>query len=117
MALYHKDVFLPPVALPQGRFKLTYGRHARRAANNDRYGYIPLPAYINTRSCEVIEIELTDNTLTKIVYRQAIDATCDMCIVIIPRVYEWFVKTVWLNHSDDKHVTLNRCNYDTSMAS
>lgn len=107
--LYHKDVFMPRLNLPKGRFKLTYGNHAKRAAETDEYTTIILPAYLDTNWAEVIEVEVINGKPVKIVYRKPFDFDRDLIIVINTK--DFFVKTVWINEANDKHNTLNTSRY------
>jgi hypothetical protein len=110
--LYHTDVFIPDhleLRLPKGEFDLEYTDHAIRASVSDRYGRIVLPDSVNTYDAKVIEIEVIDESITKIVYRVDLDKWRDLVIVVIP--YSWTVKTVWVNAKRDKHNTLNKERY------
>lgn len=109
MALFHKDVYMPKFPLPNGIFELTYSNHAKRERDKDRYGQIQLPSHLNTSEATVIEVELTQIGVSKIVYRMLHDKDNDIILVIIPQ--KMFVKTVWLNSKYDKHDTLNRKQY------
>jgi hypothetical protein len=110
--LYHVDVFMPALPLPNGSFSLDYGRHATQESIRDRYGIINPPKYIDTRNAKVIEVETCGGIIQKILYRMPLDATRDVCIVVIPRTrYVWFVKTLWVNLRSDKHKTLRRERY------
>ena len=112
MALYHHEVYIPTnIKLPTGAYSLTYSQHARQAARSDRYGHIPLPAYIDTSKAMLIEVEIENGKILKILYRSQLNDKLDVCIVVIPG--RWFVKTLWINESSDKHFTLNRNKYAT----
>lgn len=106
---------MPDLPLKFGKQKLTYSNHALNAAQDDRYGYINLPSYIDTNTAKVIEIEIVqDRFLSKVVYRISYSKTHDLVIVVIPE--RWFVKTVWLNAKSDKHQTLNRSRYESAKS-
>lgn len=112
MPLYHADIFLPrQLTLPRGIFLLQYGRHARQAAKDDRYGDLTphLPAYVNCDKARLIEVEVIDGKVVKVVYRQSLNQQKDICLAIDPRT--WFVKTVWANLKSDTHPTLNPRRY------
>ena len=115
MALYHADIYLPPVPLPRGQFALTYSKHAEQEARRDRYGYITLPAYLDTRIAKVVEVEIENGVALKIVYRFAFDASRDIILVVMPPAHKGrghlFVKTVWLNERSDNHKTLRSDRY------
>lgn len=114
MALYHRDVYLPPtLKLPNGAFCLYYSKHAEDEAKRDRYGPIPLPAYISTNNADVIEVETNNYEVVKVVYRQRLDEKRDICLaVLIGR--KWTVKTVWINERNDTHKTLQVHKYARS---
>jgi len=107
--LYHKNIFLPNVEIAPLSL-LSYSKHAKESSRNDRYGTIPLPAYVR-KDAELIEVEVENNKVVKAVYRQPLRSmpNHDICIVVIPN--ESFVKTVWINESTDKHTTLNKDKY------
>ena len=110
MPLYHKDIGFPK----NMRFKaiegLTPSQHALREANSDRYGGFTLPTSFDPASWVVIEKEVINGALNKIVARKAYDATRDivMAFLIQPKV----IKTAWINVRDDSHKTLDRRAYD-----
>jgi len=111
MALYHKDVFMPPgLKLPTGSMSLNYGGHARMESIADRYGSIKLPNVIDFDNFEPIEVEVNERgKVVKVLYRGSLDNRRDLCIVIIPS--KRFVKTVWVNLKTDKHKTLDTSKY------
>lgn len=109
--LFHFEIGFPKgLNTKLGVLKLTYTKHALRAANNDRYGYINLPDAINTNNAKAIEVEITGHHVTKIVYRIDYNEKHDLVLVVgeACRVY-----TVWLNEKNDTHKTLDRTKYDT----
>lgn len=115
MALYHRDIGFPAdLKTPNGAFLVNYSDHARRAAADDRFGSISLPAAIDFRpgrGAELIEVE-TDpaGLIVKAVWRVRHDAENDIVMVILMR--QKLVKTVWLNRADDLHTTLDESKYD-----
>lgn len=110
MPLYHTDIFIPTdLKLPKGTIFLNYSRHAKRAAISDRYGHIPLPDAINLSDYKVIEVEVIEDEVTKVLYRGQLDEERDLCIVLIPS--SSFVKTVWVNLRSDTHRTLDTSKY------
>jgi hypothetical protein len=111
MALYHSDVYMPQgLKLPSGTMLLEYGSHARREAMSDRYGHIKLPTSIKFEDYKVIEVEVINGKVQKVLYRGKLDEKRDLCIVIMPA--KRFVKTVWVNLNNDKHRTLDASKYD-----
>ena len=112
--LYHSELGIPPDAKTQhGSFLLTYSQHALQEAQNDRYGngnIINLPKYLDTSQAQVIEVEMTGNKTTKVLYRIPYDEDHDLVMAVIPD--RGFVKTVWLNENKDLHKTLDHSKYD-----
>lgn len=113
MALYHKDIRLPEgFRLPCRVVTLEYSRHAQRAADDDRYGMIPVLPILNLGLCEVIEVEIAGRRVEKMVLRTGLDAHNDVVVVVIPKTpNHYFVKTVWINEKNDDHKTLDRSRY------
>lgn len=114
---YHRDIGFPKdVKIPDsGMWSLNYGNnpdsHSRKASTDDRYGHINLPKAIKLEDCEVIEIgvDADRRRLNKLLVRIEHDPEYDLCIVFQP--YNGFVRTVWLNHKDDTHQTLDESKY------
>lgn len=111
MPLYHKEVGIPAINLPKGKYRLDYGSHARQEATQDRFGEIELPEFLDADSAEVIEVEVERGIVQKILYRFKLDGQRDVCMPVIPRTGAMFVKTVWVNLRSDKHKTLDRSKY------
>lgn len=109
--LYHKNVYMPELRLVDRPVKLAYTMHAIEASKSDKYGKIILPDSINPSLCEVVEIEVKDNKLAKMVLRSKYSQKFDLVIVVIPE--SQIVKTVWLNAVNDKHENLERSRYIT----
>lgn len=105
--LYHRDIFLP-VQLGFAAF-VRYSAHARKAAQNDRYGALTLPAVVSTQEAEVIEVEVVDGKPHKAVLRMQHDAERDICLVVL--IDTCVVKTVWCNLRTDTHGTLDHSKY------
>lgn len=109
--LYHHDVYLPEgYEQPIFEGRLRYGPHARNAAITDRYGPIALPPWFSAANGRLIEVEFDDelNKVIKQVWRQPLDETRDLVLVI---GLGGFVKTVWANLRSDAHRTLNKSRY------
>lgn len=116
--LYHRDIFLPPVvsALANRQYNLAYTRHALTEAVNDKLGALThAPRSVKFQTYEIVEAELTDGEVTKLVVRLSYDERRDLILVL--RHFDdgaATVVTVWTNAIGDKHKTLNRKNYATS---
>lgn len=112
--LYHKDIGFPDDAiLPKGFspvVRLNYGGHARQEAMQEKYGTLRLPAAVDIRKGEIIEIGVEGKMVTKMVVRFPYDQVKDIVIVIM--IPTGFVKTVWANLKTDKHKTLDRSRYE-----
>lgn len=108
--LYHHTLGFPKhIKLPSFGFCLHYGYHAREEALQDRFGEITLPTFATLYKSQIVEIGVDGNTLTKIVSRQPHDDNHDIVIVFNPN--DGFVRTVWLNHKNDNHKTLDKSKY------
>lgn len=105
--LYHYKIGLPKLRL-KGLLKLQYSAHAKRAACNDRYGYIQLPTCLDVGNELLIEVEVLNNTVAKLVFRVPYSNLHDLCIVVQPN---GLVRTVWLNSIHDNHKTLDLKKY------
>lgn len=105
--LYHYKIGLPKLRL-RGVLKLKYSAHAKRAACNDRYGYIQLPTAIDVANELLIEVEVLNNAVAKLVFRLQYSNQYDLCIVVNP---DGLVRTVWLNSKNDTHKTLDTKKY------
>jgi hypothetical protein len=108
--LYHKELGFPVGVLEPWLNKtvqLKYSRHAQQAILSDRYGVPRVPLELLIRAAQVIEIEVQDESVVKIVTRIPYDNTRDLVLVIMPfKAAPALVKTVWFNMTDDQHHTL-----------
>lgn len=113
MDLYHADIRLPDgFRLPSRQVELEWSKHALRAARDDRYGLIDPYPVLDLSYCRTIEVEMDGRKVTKLVLRAKWDNDHDIVYVVIPNARNpWFVKTVWMNHRDDTHRTLDRSKY------
>ena len=112
MDLYHSEIRLPDnFVAPRGRVALDWTRHALNAANDDRYGEIPVFKHARLENLKVIEVGVEAGRVAKILFRGRIDSERDLCMVLIPGTGAWTVKTVWVNLFTDRHTTLDRNKY------
>lgn len=113
MLTYHKDIRLPEgFRLPARRVSLAWSVHAKRAAKDDRYGLMTVFDTLMLGECETIEVTIEGRCVRKLVLRTEWDTDHDIVLVVIPETpTHYFVKTVWLNHVDDTHRTLDRSKY------
>jgi ribosomal protein L2 len=112
--LFHRDVFLPPELITKAcnRFKLTFSKHAREACRNDKYGIIIPPTSINPKPEQIIEVEVVNGNVVKVVARINHDSRRDLMIAYIPEENGVaFVKTLWFNLTSDNHRTLDKSRY------
>ena len=110
--LYHKQLGFPKtLELPEKEILVPqYSLHAKRSANDDRYGFIKLPEVLKIEKHNIIEVETEDNiTPTKIMLRVQYTNTLDLCLVY--NVQDTLVRTVWLNKSTDRHASLDKSKY------
>lgn len=108
--LYHREIGFPgDVQIPTGHMDLVYSKHALDEANSDRYGQVDLPDTITFQLGDVIEIEVDNKQVIKMVVRVSYDDEKDLVLAIIPQ--NGLVKTVWFNTRGDKHRTLDKWRY------
>lgn len=88
-----------------GLINLRYTRHAFvRAAERD----LDMPEQLNVVAGTVVEIEVTDNKLSKVIVRMHGDSGQDQCWVIVPEsAHVWAVLSMYANDEHDNHATLN----------
>lgn len=110
MPLYHKDIGFPKSMKFRAIDGLTPSMHAQREADSDRYGGFTLPISFDPVNWVVIEIEVLNGALNKIVARKAYDATRDIVIAFL--VQSKVIKTAWINVRSDVHNTLDKRAYD-----
>lgn len=114
--LYHTEIYIPEelkikLKYMQGHvLSLTYSKHAILAAQDDRYGSVNLLSSYRFNTADIIELETDSKTgkLVKVLVRFKYDDNRDICMAIMAG---GFVKTLWLNLTTDKHLTLNREKY------
>lgn len=114
--IYNQAVYMPQTIVNIGRARYTphYSQHAQEAAKSDRYGLINLPVSVVFSGSDIIECEVIDNTLNKIIVRVSYDNKNDIILVMLIKSDSLFVKTVWLNSKSDNHRTLkNRSIFST----
>ena len=108
MTLYHKDVYLPDIKFKDMSIKVEFKDYARQKAFMREID-ISRFEIINLNQGELIELEIINHTPVKIVMRYKYNNEYDICIVIL--LNKLIVKTVWLNHVNDKHDTLDTSIY------
>lgn len=73
-------------------------------------GKVFTPPYtLDTNTAQVIEVEAENNQTIKVVYRIKYFPKEDLCLAVL--VPSGQVKTIWLNHVDDKHYSLRTERY------
>lgn len=82
---------------------VTYSKHAVERAADKRVNLIG--AVIISRG-DVVEAEVENGQVTKLVVRQPLDSKRDRVMVLVPVKSEWYCVTLWSNDRDDKHSTL-----------
>lgn len=107
--LYHYTIHMPELVKDWAK-KTTalipyYGKHAKDRAFQKR---VVLPNNILLHQWKIIEAEIVNEKVNKIVIRQTLDITSDIVMVVLA---DGFVKTVWWNDKNDRHFTLNRSLY------
>ena len=107
--LYHKAVYLPKIKKPDCDYSCIYSQHAKESALNDKYGIIILPKSYNIAKSDIIELEINNNDISKLVLRTDYNDKFDLILVI--SFTTGLVKTLWLNRKCDLHDTLNKDKY------
>ena len=111
---YHRNVFMPAYirALPETTVPIFPTRHARDAAATERFGAFQIPDSILFDGSKIVEADVEDGGLTKLVVRIAHNENYDA--IYIFTVPERKLKTCYLNAVDDLHRTLDTAPYATS---
>lgn len=111
MATYHTDLGVPAsvtAQVPAGPVPVVPTRHAERAAQTDRYGYIPIPRTLDFRTVRPFEFTVEGGHLVKVAVRAPRDARTDACYVLAnDGDGYWVLITCWANERTDTHRTLN----------
>lgn len=105
-SLYHYAIGLPEnYRHPMATVRVEWTKHAERAAQDDRYGIIPIVKFIDLTRFHTVEVEKDERgVVTKILVRGPFDNDHDVCYALVPRAgMAWVVKTTWLNHFNDVH--------------
>lgn len=108
MIFHHSIGFPSNFRRPIGNFYTKPSRHAIARAQEKR---IDIPRIVNLNDFDIIELEMTNGRIAKMVIRGEYDDYDDICMAIIPKRGIMFVKTAWLNHWNDSHKTLDRSRY------
>lgn len=85
---------------------LVFSKHASERAIEKQ---VIVPKSMEIRAGEVVEAELIDGKVTKLVVRRPLNATKDFVLVLVPKDRNtWTVVTCWLNNKEDTHKTLKK---------
>lgn len=108
--LYHKSIGFPRgFRHPTARVGLCYSRHA--AEQCDRR-LVPKLQCVTLSRFDVIEIEVENNRVIKMLIRGTLDMHNDIVLAVMPRNERgWLVKTSWVNAKSDNHSTLDISRY------
>ena len=111
---YHRNVFMPAHirALPETTVPIFPTRHALNAAATERFGAFSIPDSILFDGSKIVEADVEDGVLTKLVVRISHNENYDA--IYIFTVPERRLKTCYLNAVDDLHRTLDPAPYATS---
>lgn len=82
---------------------VTYSKHAVERAADKRVSLIG--AIVISRG-DVVEAEVENGRVIKLVVRQPLDSKRDRVMVLVPVKSGWYCVTLWSNSKDDKHLTL-----------
>lgn len=116
--LYHPEVYLPKCNPPRGHVRVSYTGHAKRASQDDRYGYVPTPHILDLTNFRLVELAQEDGRDTKYVMRGPLDDERDVVYVLrysigSRGIRNYYVVTLWVNLNTDQHRTLDRSKYAT----
>lgn len=105
--LFHKDLGIPTtVSGPPVGMRLYYGYHSAQERAPEK-GIAVLPDFVPP-NYTLVEVETNRGAPVKWVIRVPYNAQDDLVLVVLPTGK---VKTVWKNHRQDTHRTLNRSIY------
>lgn len=95
-----------------GALTLIYTNHAKERASYNKFNVlIQLPASIDLAKCEIIESVQENKQITGLLLRTHYDSTFDLCLAI---THKGIVKTVFLNHINDNHNTVDLTKYNNA---
>jgi len=83
---------------------IVYTRHAKERALAKG---VPLNKALHISAGDIVELEIIGDRASKIVVRQSMGAQVDRVLVLVPNGDGWTCITVWTNHKNDNHATLN----------
>ena len=117
--LYHREVYWldsfdsQSLTLIRSIERLSNHLYERIESGKPRYDIKVEQLYfivkdIDESNCHPFEVEVENDKVVKCVIRLRCDDDRDVSIV----VREGFIVTVWLNHVDDLHVSLDRNKYE-----
>lgn len=109
MATITMNINLEPklAELELGRILITYSYHAQERAKERN---LPTPPMIKVAKGMVVEVEMEGKQLTKMIARLPNGARpdFDLVLVLVPQWGgNWFAKSLYENHKDDWHATLD----------
>ena len=114
--LYHSKIYIPvELKIPLGKLYVRYSDHALNEAERERkfrrLKNIFLHKNIYVESENVVEIEVNNNVVIKVLYRIPYDDNYDLLLAV--NFPNGLVKTVWLNSIHDNHESLNKEKYES----
>ena len=119
MALYHRDIYMPEqISNMQKDFTRTYIGITHHATMKAQQRGINLDKQRSIFSCidgkDIVEAEVQDGVLIKIVVRRPYNFDQDICFVLRYDLQTscLVLVTVWLNSVDDDHSTLDESVYE-----
>lgn len=81
---------------------LSYSPHAINEAKNDKYHpVVLLPNKLTIKTRDIVELEIVNGIVCKIIVRKSFNAILDIIYVIL--LESGIVKTIWLNRKNDNH--------------
>lgn len=103
---YNEQVYMPEINWRDVDYQLRYSPHAQEQMLSK--GIDEAPNFINLSQVDIVEMEVANGKPFKVLARQPYDGEYDIVHVILLK--SLVVKTVWLNHRNDKHRTLKNKN-------
>ena len=108
MIFHHSIGFPSTFRRPIGNFYTKPSRHAIARAQEKR---IDIPRIVNLSDFDIIELEITNGRIAKMVIRGEYDDYDDICMAVNFDRGSLFIRTVWLNDINDTHNTLDTSKY------
>lgn len=118
MTLYHKDIYMPKflrnISFTEIKIDcISYHAYGEYIKEVDKFNIkFLIPATVEVNSNNIIEAEIFDGVVEKLVIRNYLTDLLDLVLVICKNNHKGVVlKTLWINKNDDTHKTLDKSKY------